>query len=318
MHAVKARQYLPRVVIFMTAPRAADIPCTDNSLAGLLTFGAATFAEQVLRSCASAGLREIDIVLGHDADCVRACLGDGAAWGLQLRYHQASAGAHHYAVLADLNLQAGERLLLGHAHQWVSERILRALIEHSGVAMHIAHAVSWTGWFSMESAAVAAIQPSMNYASLSRLAAATQPQSCRIARHSEFANPTNAHALLLAQSLPLQDISAASLPPSWQRMPWGAMSPDAIIHPQARIIGPALIGPGCQIARNAQVGPGTVLGRNVQSAEAALLRDSLVLANTHVAAHQLLDHALASGNTQQSLKPTLGRAVNREEMRLSA
>lgn len=299
----------PRVVVFMSMRRAVDIPSTDNSLACLLTLGATTFAERVMDSCALAGFREIDIVLGDDSQCVREALSDGSNWGIKLNWYDSQDQAAPYAVLQSLHLRDGQRLLIGHGHQWVSDRILFALMKECDVAMHVAKVVSWTGWFGLEKAAVPLINPLTDYASLGQLAAATSAERCIIARHSEFANPVNALSLLQAQNLALHDMTGDGVPQSWLRMSWGAMSPDAIIHPQATMIGPVLIGRGCLIARNARVGPGAVLGPNVLIAEGAVVRGSLVLANTYVDGRSVLEHSLARGNTVQVFKWTLGQPV---------
>ena len=307
----------PRVVIFMTAPRAVDIPCLDNSLACLLTFGSATFAERVLDSCALAGFREVDIVLGEDSKCVQEALKDDARWGIKLNWHYVPVSATPYAILQRLALRDGQRLLLGHGHQWVSDRILFSLIKSCDVAMHIAKAVSWTGWLSMERSSVAFIDPTMNFAALSRLAAATRPERCLIARYSEFANPDSALSLLLTQNLPLYDMTGDAVPESWLRMSWGAMSPDAIVHPQAIMTGPILVGPGCLIARNARVGPGVVLSPHALIAQGAVVKGSLVLANTYVDSRSVLEHCLARGNTAQMCNRIGGQAANSDGMNSS-
>lgn len=293
----------PRVVIFMTAQRASDIPCGDNSLACLLPLGTATFAERVMDSCSQAGLHEIDLVLSEHPECLRERLGDGSQWGLKLNWHLAKETATPYAVLRGMSLATGQRLLIGHGHRWLSERVLQALAQQGSVAMHAEQQAGWTGWLSVDSLTIIqSLAPYADYEALSKVALAMQPQQCLMALQREFAQTDSAADLLHAQQIALQDTSGHAVPASWRRMPWGAMSPQAIVHPQALLIGPVLVGAGCVVGRTALLGPDTVLSRDVLVAEGAVVRDALVLPNTYVGGGITLEHAVAQCNSVQNLK----------------
>ena len=292
----------PRVLVFMTARTVPDIPGTDHPLACLLPLGTATFAERLMDSCAQAGLREIDLVVSEHPESLRERLGDGSRWGLRLHWHLAKETATPYTVLQGLHLPGNERVLLGHGHRWVSERVLRTLAQHNGVAMHLDESSCWTGWLSMDSLAVPTFTPHADYEALSKIARAMSSHGCVIAHGQEFAKADSAKELMQAQQTSLQDMSADTVPASWLRMPWGAMSPDAVVDPHARLTGPILIGADCMVAREAQIGPDTVLTRNVLVADGAVVQNSLVLPNTYVGSGITLDHAVAQGNSVQHLK----------------
>lgn len=307
----------PRVVLFMTTPSAADIPAGAHSLACLLTLGTSTFAERLMHSCAQAGLREIDVVVSESPESVRERLGNGSQWGLKLTWHLAKDTATPYTALQGMRLRDGQRVLIGHGHRWVAERILRALMLQDTVAIHVAQDVAWTGWFSTDSESIQAFAPHADFEALTHIAMELDSRQRLIAHQREFVHADNALQLLQAQDLVLHDTAGTAVPASWLRMPWGAMSPNAIVHPQAKMIGPVLVGAGCTVGRDAQIGPGTVLSQDVLVAEGAVVRDSLVLPNTYVGGSVTLEHAVAQGNTLQNLKWSVRVTLSPEDAMLT-
>ncbi len=291
-----------RVVLFMTQERAADVPGDDHLLACLLPLGTASFAERVMDSCALAGVRQIDVVVSEHPEALRAILQDGAPWGVQLNWHHAKGSASPYTVLRGMGLAPAEHVLIGHAHQWVGSRILRELMHSSGVAIQVAGDVAWTGWFSTTAARLSALGPHEDYSSLEARARSMEGAHCVIAAQTDFAQNLCATDLLASQQHALDGTQEAAIPASWLRMPWGAASPDAVIHADAHIHGPVLVGAGCVVEAGAELGPGTVLAHDVFVANGARVSHSLVMANTYVGGQIALESALAQGNSIQSLK----------------
>ena len=289
-----------RVVIFMTTYRSADIPSLDNSLACLLPLGSATFAERIMETCALAGLRDIDVVISDHPESVRAALGDGSTWGLKITWHLARDTVTPYKILTGLNFLDDHLVVIGHAHQWISARVLTALLHRPGAAMHIGQAVSWSGWYSDSAPNVGQIESYEDYASMTRLVESL-PMPIVLAQTNEFVNVGSAADLLQAQGLGLYH-AVPSVPASWSRMPWGAMSPDATVSLGATIIGPVLIGPNCVVDDSAQVGPNVVLSQDVFVSSGAQVRRSVILPNTYVDGRVTLDQVIAQGNTIQNLK----------------
>jgi hypothetical protein len=293
---------LARVVLFMTHERPADVPGEDQRLACLLPMGTASFAERVMDSCALAGVRQLDVVVSEHPEALRRILQDGAPWGIRIRWQHAKDAASPYQVLRGMALDPAQRVVIGHAHQWVASRIVRELVQAHGVALHMAGDVAWTGWFSTDAPAVSALGPHHDYESLDHRVRGMHAARCVIATQTEHAQNLSAADLLAAQQHALDGTQEAAIPASWLRMPWGAASPDAVIHAAAQIHGPVLIGPACVVEAGAELGPGTVLARDVFVARGARVRHSLVMANTYVGGQITLENALAQGNSIQSLK----------------
>ncbi len=291
----------PRVVLFMTAPSAGDVPVSGPLPASLLPFGSATFAERVLDSCARAGLTEIDLVVSEQPEKLRKQLGDGWRWGVKLNWHLAKESATPYGLLHAMGFAPGQRVLIGHGHRWVADSVVRALAEADRAAVRVGPAVAWTGWVSMDSLFLNAISPHADYAALAEVAVSLQSRQCLMVPRGEFAWGGTALELLQAQELALRDESGLHVPATWLRFPWGAMSPDASVHPQAAIQGPVLVGPRCMVDRDARVGPGVVLSRDVLVSGGAVVRDALILPNTYVSGSVTLDHAVVQGNVVQDL-----------------
>lgn len=293
----------PRAIVFLTAPSAADVPLADaHQPACLLPFGSQSFAERVLDSCARAGLREVDLVVCDQPEALRRLLGDGFRWGLRLNWHVVKDAETPYGLLHTLGLQAGQRVLIGHGHRWIAPAVLRALVAADGVAVRVGPAVGWAGWVSLDALFLNAISPHADADSLAEIAVSLQSRHCVMVERRDFAWAGPAVELLQAQELALHDEAGLHVPATWLRFPWGAMSPDADVHPQARLEGPVLVGPRCLVERGARVGPGTVLSRDVLVSGGAVVRDALVLPNTFVSGSVTLDHVVAQGNQLQDLR----------------
>lgn len=291
-----------RVVVFMTHERPADVPGEEQRLACLQPMGSATFVERVMDSCALAGIRDMDVVISEHPEAVRQVLQDGAPWGIRIHWHHAKDSASPYKVLRGMALDPAQRIVMGHAHHWVASRVIGELAQCHGVALQLSGDVAWAGWFSTDATTVDALGPHQDYESLTLRVRGMQSARCVIAQQHEHAQCQSAADLLSAQQHALDGNQEAAIPAAWLRMPWGAASPDAVIHADAVIQGPVLIGPACVVEAGAQIGPDTVLAREVYVARGARVRHSLVLANTYVGGQISLENALAQGNSIQSLK----------------
>jgi hypothetical protein len=241
-------------------------------------------------------------VLSAHPEVLRDVLQDGAPWGIKINWHHVKDSAAPYVVLRGIGLPADEPVVIGHAHQWVSSRIVRELMQCTGVAMHMSGDVVWTGWFSAQAGTLADLQPHADVVALEQHARSKQSTRCVIAAQTDFAQVQSAVGLFASQQHALDGTLEAAIPASWLRMPWGAASPDAVIHAGAHIYGPVLIGPGCVVEAGAEIGPAAVLESDVFVANGARVRQSLLMANTYVGGQITLENALAQGNSIQSLK----------------
>jgi hypothetical protein len=286
----------------MTHERPVDVPGDDQLLACMLPLGTAAFAERVMDSLALAGVRQLDVVLSDHPEALRAILQDGSPWGIVINWHHAKESAAPYTVLRGMGLAPEDQVVIGHAHQWVSSRIVRELMQCTGVAMHVASDLLWTGWFSAPARSLSSLGQHADFAALAQHARSMQGTRCVIASPIDFAQVLCAADLLASQQHALDGRLEAAIPASWLRMPWGAASADAVIHADALILGPVLVGPGCVVEARAELGPSVVLAHDVFVAGGASVRQSLVMANTYVGGQVALENSLAQGNSIQNLK----------------
>lgn len=307
-----------RTVLFLTTLSDASIPGTDYPLASLLPLGHASFVEHAVQACAAAGLREIDLVCSEHPELLRSLLGDGARWGLRFRWHLARDGATPYGFLRDgLALDAEgtkpDRLLVGHGHQWLDTDVISSLLQADGVAMLLDHEPTWTGWCSLCASEAGSLPLHADAHVLSEWMMRRASRKGRLVQASQHAEPGTAAHLLSQQTRMLQPAALAAAPATWLRKPWGLMSPEAHVHPQAAMRGPVLVGPGCVVNRGATVGPGAALCRDVMLASGAVVQASLVLANTYVSGDLQLEQAVAQGINVQHTAWGVGNTLARRD-----
>lgn len=302
-----------RLVLFLTQMPAPDIPGDAQRPQCLLPLGTASFLERVMDSCALAGLRSVDLVVSAQPELLRQTLHDGTPWGLALRWHHAKEAATPYRLLHTLQLEPDELLILGHAHHWVSSRLLGRLAGGAHMVMRLDPHPRWLGWASLPAAALQSLSPHADSEALARLVAHQAGMRCAVAAANECAEATDAAALLAAQAHALDGIQEAAVPASWVRTPWGAASPDAVVAKGAELHGPVLIGPRCVVEAGAIVGPHTVLAPDVFVARGAHVRQALLLSDTYVGSDVSLEHAVAQGHAVHSLKWSVSTRMRPED-----
>lgn len=288
-----------RTVLFFTALSDTSIPGTQYPLASLLPRGHATFAEHVVQACAAVGLRDIELVVSEHPEPLRALLGNGARWGLRFRWHLVRDGATPYGLLREALAGDAARLLVGHGHQWLDAEMLSALLQNDGVAVLLDRDPAWTGWCSLTASEAAGLPAHADAHALADWMFKRAARQGRLVQPAQHAEPGTAAHLLAQQAPMLSAAGVAEAPATWLRRPWGLMSPEAHVHPQALMKGPVLVGPGCVVNRGATVGPNAVLCQDVMLAPGAVVRSSLVLANTYVSGELLLEQAVAQGASVQ-------------------
>ncbi len=288
-----------RVVLFLTTPSDTSIPGADYPLASLLPLGYAAFAEHVMQACAAAGLRDIELVASEYPERLRALLGNGARWGLRLRWHLVRDGAAPYGFLRDSLGALASRLLIGHGHQWLDTEVIRSLCQDDGVAVQMDRDTVWTGWCSLPAHEAANLPPHADAHALSDWMLRRATRQGRLVQPEQHAEAGTAAQLLAQQAPMLEGLAQVQAPATWLRRPWGLMSPDAHVHPQAIVKAPVLVGPGCVVNRGATLGPDAVLCQDVMVASGAVVRNSLILANTYISGDLLLEQAVAQGASVQ-------------------
>lgn len=272
-----------RAVIFATPCAPTDMPVPADTPTALLPLGCQTVIEQLLAHLAQAAIRHVSLVVCDQPEALRALLGDGSRWGLQLHWHLVKDPAHPYAMLGSATLRQARRVVIGHADRCPSVEMLRRLAESDQVLLDASHedGPQWSGWASsapdlMRDRATHLPRAGFGVALQARgVPGRLSPPGDCLALHS-------AAALRQAQPGAGGELGAEDIPASWIRQPWGAMSPLARVSPGAVMTGPVLVGPGCLVERGARVGPDVVLSRDVVVSTDSRIEHSLVLPNTYI------------------------------------
>jgi hypothetical protein len=193
-------------------------------------------------------------------------------------------------------------VLIGHADRWIAPDVLARLAGSDQLLLHLdaADALSWTGWASLPGRILQAPLPDCDRA---ELGAELGRRGLRAyVQDSASATPElDAERLLQVQRAVIAGSPEAPLPAAWIPMPWGAISPQARVHPEATIVGPVLIGPGCLVAAGARVGPNAVLTRDVVVGAKTSLRDAVVLAGSYLGQGLDVHDAIVNGGRVRHL-----------------
>ena len=286
-----------RAVIFATRRAAADLPVPADTPAALLPMGCQTVIEQIMDRLLHAAITEVDIVASDRPEALRALLGDGSRWGIRLRWHLVADPTRPYGVLRSPHFQHAHRLVVGHADTCPGVDALMRLAHTQAWAMHAAadRDPSWSGWASVVPDGLTELPPDMGIEELVRtLGGRAGPPVLWADQDLTLLNggDNQLHAALALDKAQACD----DVPASWLKTSWGAMSPLARVHPQARLCGPVRIGPGCVVNRDAEVGPGVVLSRNVWVSGGTRLSHCVVLPESYLGAGLELAHAVVNGS----------------------
>ncbi len=286
-----------RAVIFATRRAAADLPVPADTPAALLPIGCQTAIEQVMDRLLHAAITEVDIVASDRPEALRTLLGDGSRWGMRLRWHLVPDPARPYGVLRAPNFQQAHRLLLGHAENCPGIDALMRLSNTEAWALHTEKDCdpSWSGWASLSSDRLNELPTEMGIEELARTLAGRALTPVLWA--DQDLTRLNGSDEQLRAALALDSAQGRDdVPASWVKTRWGAMSPLARVHPQARITGPVRIGPGCIVDRDAEIGPGVVLSRNVWVSGGTCLSHCVVLPDSYLGAGLELADAIVNGS----------------------
>lgn len=292
-----------RTVLFATSTSPLDVPIPSDFPAALLPFGWNTLIERAIEQLANLGIQHIDLVVCSRPEAFRQLLGHGERWGVQLQWHLAKDATTPYGLFHSLGFSQGQRVLLGHADRLVSSHVLSALIEHDQMAAisNDQTGVSWAGWGSTTAAWLTPYALHSDEAAMG-IHLCQNSTHLTVLDEDEFININDAAELLKVQQLSMTSDQLSKVPATWLHTPWGAQSPDAVVHINAIMEGPVLIGPGCFIAAGARIGPGTLLSRDVVISSGATVTNSLVLPGTFVGTGLELDETVVNGRQVQHLR----------------
>lgn len=285
-----------RAVVFATDIAGADLPLRAPTLLAALPIGHQTLIEHVLERLARAAVSDVDLVASEQPEQLRTIVGDGARWGLRLRWHLVKDPARPYGALAAAARATCGRVLVLHADRMPTQAALLRLAERHHVEVLAAGEArpSWSGAASAPAQMLSQVGADLDRDALARfLCAQTLP--VELADPDAACGLGSAAELLAAQRRILDHGDSPHIPASWIRMEWGAMSPLARVEPGAAISGPVIVGPGCWVARGAVVGPHVVLGSDVVVSAGTQVRDSLVLPRTYIGSELEVNGAIVNG-----------------------
>jgi mannose-1-phosphate guanylyltransferase / phosphomannomutase len=78
----------------------------------MLSFGGKPILERLIETLAAAGWREVHLSLGYRSETVSSYFGDGARWGVSLRYHVEAAPRGTAGAIAELRPTVGDEMLV--------------------------------------------------------------------------------------------------------------------------------------------------------------------------------------------------------------
>ncbi|MFO1413322.1 MAG: hypothetical protein U1F10_05315 [Burkholderiales bacterium] len=291
-----------RVVLFATPRAAPDLPVPADYPAALLPLGHASVAERMVEQFVACGCRDVDLVVSDRPERLRELLGDGERWGLRLRWRLAKDPLHPYAALAATGCEPGARVLVGHADHWIGSAALRRLCAADTLLMRLdaGDNLAWSGWAALPAALLYAVSPHCDRRALGARLAATGLRPL-IAHDDETGTQLDARGLMQAQRALIAGTPEAPWPIEWIATPWGAMSPQARVHRNARMRGPVLVGPGSIVAADARVGPNVVLARDVIVEARTTVQDATVLAGTYMGPGLDVSDAIVNGGRLRNL-----------------
>lgn len=286
-----------RAVVFATDIAGTELPLPSPTLLATLPIGHQTLIEHMLEQLAHAAVPDVDIVVSEQPEQLREIIGDGARWGLRVRWHLAKDPGRPYGALATAARATCGRVLVLHADRMPTHAALLRLTERNHIEMlaRCDAGPCWTGAASAPAEMLAQVTNDLDRAALARLLHA-QTLPVELADPDAACGLASASDLLAAQRRVLGDADPQHVPASWIRTAWGAMSPLARVEPGAVITGPVIVGPGCWVVRGAAVGPHVVLSADVVVSPGTQVRDSLVLPRTYIGSELEVTDAIVNGS----------------------
>lgn len=299
---VDARPAL-NVVLIATRRAGEDLPVPSDFPAALLPVQYQTLIEHVMDQLARVAATDVHVVASDRPEALRRTLGDGGRWGVRLHWHLVKNPSQPYGPLRARAAQGAGRLLVGHAEMCLQAQGLRQLLAGPAAAMHtVIHGKqAWTGWACLDPAHLCGLHAYLDRPGLLQSLANAGVAALACASQAAM-SAGDSKGLLQASFERIVQGAGLPAPASWIQQPWGAMSPQARVHPGATLVGPVWIGPGCIVERGAAVGPAAVLSRDVIVSAGTCLEHTVLLPGSYMGADLDLSHAVVNGARVRHLK----------------
>jgi len=242
---------------------------------------------------ARAGCRVVHVGLGNDAVLIKALVGDGSRWGMQIEFHSLSSGQGFNQLVRRVGPLPEQSFLIGDACLLPLDGVtdFPGPAGPDGVALFVQHASAkrWSGWALLPGSAVCdrqfpeSLQDGSNETACAARAVVL-PESSVIAAHSLASLWQSDQTMLQAQQTPIR------------------IGRGARIHPSVTLIAPVHIGDGARIEADATVGPCASVGSGSFVDQGTTIRLSAVLPETYVGKELEVVESVVRGNRLASVK----------------
>jgi len=131
-----------QALIFAAGPAQRLMPLTENRPKGMLIVGGRPLLQHAIEALHAHGVKEVVVVVGHQAEKIQAFFKDGADFGVKLHYvHQsAPTGTLDAIRLALPEIDAKQPLLILPGHAYVDAAILKPLTKGKETTVLLASA----------------------------------------------------------------------------------------------------------------------------------------------------------------------------------
>ena len=287
-------------VIVVHGPKPEMLGLGQHTSASLLPLVDRPILQHLIEFLLLEGIGSFELLIEHEAERVKAYLGNGARWGCSIRYHLVANPERLYEALARLPQLRLAPWFLVHVNHFPYTSLARYANEAHPVFFCTAtnaESKSWagaaympSGFDSGELAWLSKLELSDYWA---RLEQAGRAHSVIAEANVNTATPA---ALLDAQGRVLDRRFDRLLISGIEKHPGIWLSRKSAVHASVRLSSPVYIGANARIERGVSLGPHAVIGANSIIDAHTSVRNSLVTAETYVGQRLELDGVIADRN----------------------
>ena len=262
-----------RAMVLATQPDRCDWVEQADMSPAMLPLGDRPLLYRQLETLAGLGCRQVEVFASHRLEAIRALVGTGERWGLQVTVHAVRDFADGCRRIARSDLATDESLWLLRADHWLPAPALQSAQDDAAwFSVDPEDQVQWAGWARItgytRALFLAAMEPDgLNLGGLpeemSRIGTTAPYRFDRGPAVLEtqrrwLARTTGRFELLQEKTVGIR------------------IAPSARIAPGARLIAPLEVGENTWIAGSTTVGPNVVLGEGCRIDGETTIRDALV------------------------------------------
>jgi N-acetylglucosaminyldiphosphoundecaprenol N-acetyl-beta-D-mannosaminyltransferase len=262
-----------RAMVLAAQPDRCDWVEQADMSPAMLPLGDRPLLYRQFETLAGLGCREVEVFASHGLEAIRALVGAGERWGVQVTVHAVRDFADARRRIARSELAADESLWLLRADHWLPASALQgAQGDAAWFSVDPESRLQWTGWARISgytrASFLAALEPDdLNLGGLSqelsRIGTAPPYRFDRgpavlEAQRRWLARTPDRYELLQEKSAGIR------------------IAPSARVAPGARLIAPVEIGENTRIAGSTTVGPNVVLGEGCRVEGETTVRNALV------------------------------------------